>query len=73
MKKELIIFVSILVVLTLSIHYREFLEYPLDHIYALSNSGAYGFGSFHPIIFTLIVYVLLWLPRLIIKFFNKKS
>ena len=73
MKKEFLIIVSILMVLTVLVHYKEFLEYPLEHIIALSDSGAYGFGSLHPIIFTLIIYILLWVPRSIIKFFNKKS
>jgi hypothetical protein len=73
MKKEFLIIVSILMVLTVLVRYKEFLEYPLEHIIALSDSGAYGFGSLHPIIFTLIIYILLWVPRSIIKFFNKKS
>jgi hypothetical protein len=72
MKKEFFIIVSILIVLTISTHYKEFLEYPLEQIKNLPNSGAYGFGSLHPLVFTLIVYVLLWIPRGIIKIFTKK-
>jgi len=71
MKKELILFIIILIVLTLVFHYNEFLQYPLEHISALSTSGAYGFGAFHPIVFTLIAYILLWIPRLIAKLFNR--
>jgi hypothetical protein len=73
MKKEFFIIVSILFILTIVMHYQEFLNYPLEQIKALSNSGAYGFGSFHPLVFTLIVYVLLWIPRAIIKIFTKKT
>ena len=73
MRKELILIVSILIILTIFVHYKEFLEYPLTHIYALSTSGAYGFGSLHPIIFTLILYLFLWFPRLIIKLFKRKT
>ena len=65
--------VGILIILTISIHYKEFLEYPLEQIKNLSSSGGYGFGSFHPIVFTLLIYVLLWIPRSIMKLFNKKS
>ena len=72
MKKEFLIIVSILIVLTISMHYKEFLEYPLEQIKGLPNSGAYGLGFYHPIIFTLIVYILLWIPRFIIRTFIKK-
>jgi len=73
MKKEFLIIVSILVILTILMHYKEFIEYPLEQIKNLSHSGIYGFGAFHPIIFTLIVYILLWIPRSIIKLFKKNS
>jgi membrane-associated phospholipid phosphatase len=73
MKKELLIIVSILIILTISVHYKEFLSHPLDHVIALGNSGAYGFGSSHPLVFTFIIYILLLIPRLIIKLLNKKS
>ncbi|MAD41175.1 MAG: hypothetical protein CL623_02140 [Arcobacter sp.] len=72
MKKEFFIIVSIFLILTIVMHYQEFLNYPLAQIKALPSSGAYGFGAFHPIIFTLIVYLLLWIPRAIIKLFTKK-
>ena len=71
MKKELKIFIVILVVLTLVIHYKEFLEYPLQHLKNFPNSGAYGLGIFHPLVFTAIVYILVLLPRMIIRFFKK--
>ena len=71
MKKELKIFIIILVGLTIVIHYKEFLEYPLQHLKNFPNSGAYGLGMLHPIVFTAIVYSVLLLPRLMIRFFKK--
>ncbi|KAB7886553.1 MAG: hypothetical protein CL624_04935 [Arcobacter sp.] len=73
MKKEFLIIVSILFILTITVHYKEFLEYPFEQITALATSGAYGLGALHPIIFSLIIYLLLWVPRLVIKLFRKKS
>lgn len=71
MKKELKIFIIILVGLTVVMHYKEFLEYPLQHLKNFPNSGAYGLGMLHPIVFTAIVYIVLLLPRLMIRFFKK--
>ena len=71
MKKELKIFIIILVGLTIFMHYKEFLEYPLQHLKNFPNSGAYGLGMLHPIVFTAIVYIVLLLPRLMIRFFKK--
>ena len=73
MKKELLIFISIFVVLTFGMHYSELLTHPLDHIFNLSKSGAYGLGAIHPIIFTVIVYVIASVPRFIIKLFKLKK
>jgi uncharacterized membrane protein len=71
LKKELKIFIIILVGLTIVMHYKEFLEYPLQHLKNFPNSGAYGLGMLHPIVFTAIVYIVLLLPRLMIRFFKK--
>jgi uncharacterized membrane protein len=71
LKKELKIFIIILVGLTVVMHYKEFLEYPLQHLKNFPNSGAYGLGMLHPIVFTAIVYIVLLLPRLMIRFFKK--
>ena len=73
MKKELKIFIVILIILTLSVHYKEFLEYPLEHIKNFPNSGAYGLGIFHPVVFTALVYILISIPRLIIRFLRRKK
>jgi len=73
MKKELLIFISIFVVLTFGMHYSELLTHPFEHISNLSKSGAYGLGAIHPIIFTVIVYVIALVPRSIIKLFKLKK
>ena len=73
MKKELLIIVSIFLILTISIHYNEFLTHPLNHILSLSKAGAYGLGGLHPVIFAFIVYVLILIPRFLIKLFKRNS
>jgi len=73
LKKELTIFVSILIVLTVGMHYKEFLNHPLEHIMNLGDSGAYGLGLFHPLVFTFIIYIIILLPRLVFKLFKRKS
>ena len=73
MKKELLIIVSIFVILTISMHYNEFLTHPLEHILGLSKSGAYGLGGFHPFIFTFILYMLIFIPRPLIRLFRRSS
>ncbi|MDD2897059.1 MAG: hypothetical protein PHG81_13705 [Aliarcobacter sp.] len=71
MKKELLIFVSLLVILSFGIHYKEFLTQPFVHILNLSKSGAYGLGFSHPFIFTFIVYLVILLPRFVIKLLKR--
>ena len=73
MKKELFIFFGILVVLSFGMHYKEFFSYPIEHIKHLPTSSAYGLGFFHPLVFSGLIYLFLWIPRAIILFFKKKS
>lgn len=73
MKKELIIFLLILSIFSLLAHLNEFTTNPIEHIKSLPQSSVYGLGFFHPFIITSIIYLLLWLPRYIIKSLNKKS
>jgi hypothetical protein len=54
-------------------HNKEFMEYPLQHLINLPNSGAYGLGYYHPFIFTLFVYVIILIPRVVFKLFRKKE
>ena len=73
MKKELLIIVSILIILTIAMHYKELLTHPIEHIFDLPKSGAYGLGGLHPFIFTFIIYVLILIPRFLIKLFKRNS
>ena len=72
MKKEFWIFFVILFILSITFHNKEFIEYPLEHLKNLPNSGAYGLGYYHPLVFTLLVYIIILIPRLIFKLFRKK-
>ena len=73
MKKELLIIISILMILTIIMHYDELLTHPIMHISDLPNSGAYGLGVFHPLVFSFIIYIIILLPRLVFKLFKRKS
>ena len=73
MKKELIIFLLILIIFSLLSHLYEFTNNPIEHIKNLPNSTAYGLGFLHPVIITSMIYLLLWIPRYIIKFLKIKS
>ena len=71
MKREILIFIAIFVFLTLVVHLDEFISYPLEHIKNLSNSGAYGLGFMHPLFFSLGVYVVILIPRFLVKLIKK--
>jgi hypothetical protein len=73
LKKELLIFIGIFLFLAIGMHFKEWTSYPLDHLMALPHSGAYGIGAIHPLVFTLIVYILVGIPRLIVSKLTKKD
>ena len=73
MKKELLIYLIIFVILTITIHFSELMTHPFEHILNLSKSGAYGLGAIHPIVFTTIVYVIVLIPRFVVKLFRLKK
>lgn len=73
MKKELIIFLGVFLFLAIGMHFKEWLSHPIEHIIALPHAGAYGIGAIHPLVFTLIGYILLWIPRGIFKVFSKNK
>ena len=73
MKKELLIYFIIFVVLTITIHFNELITHPIEHILNLSKSGAYGLGAIHPIVFTTIVYVIVLIPRFVVKLFRLRK
>ena len=71
MKKELLIYFIIFIVLTITIHHNELIAHPIEHILNLPKSGAYGLGVIHPLVFTTIVYIIVLIPRFIVKFIFK--
>ena len=73
MKKELIIFIGIFLFLAIGMHFKQWIGYPVDHLMALPSASAYGLGAEHPFVFTLIVYIIVGVPRAIAKLFSKKK
>lgn len=73
MKKELMIFLGIFLVLAIGMHFKEWTTNPINHIMALPDAGAFGLGPFHPLIITLFFYLLFGLFRGIAKLFTRKS
>lgn len=71
--KEFYIFIVLFLFLTLGMHHNEWFSYPIEHLKNLSTAGAYGLGSLHPLIFTLIIYLLYWLPRGLIKLIKRST
>ena len=71
MKKEFIIYSMVFLFLAIGMHYDQWLSYPLEHIGNLPNGGAFGVpGIAHPFVFTLIVYLIVSIPRWL---FGKKK
>jgi hypothetical protein len=65
-KKELIVFLVVLLILTF-VQHTDILSTPIERIIALPTSGAYGLGAVHPLVFTLAGYILLWIGRMVVK------
>jgi hypothetical protein len=72
MKKELSIFIGIFLFLAIGMHFKEWTSHPIEHVMALPAAGAYGIGAMHPIVFTVVLYVLFVLLRGIGSLFSKK-
>ena len=73
MKKELTIFTGLFLFLAIGMHFKEWMSHPIDHTMALPTAGAYGIGAFHPLIFTLIVYIIVLIFRAIFSFFKRSK
>jgi hypothetical protein len=73
MKKELVVFIGIFLFLAIGMHFKEWTSHPLDHLMALPHSSAYGLGAEHPFVFTFIIYIIVYIPRAIIKKISKKN
>lgn len=72
MKKHLSIFLIILFILSIIFHIEEWVNNPILHIKNLSHAGAFGLGSFHPLIFALLVYFIFIIPFAIFIKIKKK-
>ena len=73
MKKELIILLAIFLFLAIGMHFQQWTDHPLAHIQALPHASSYGLGWEHPIVYTIIVYILVAIPRGLGKLFSKKK
>jgi hypothetical protein len=73
LKKELTIFMSIFLFLAIGMHFKEWISHPIDHILALPNSGAYGLGPLHPLIFVILVYLIFIFFRAIKRIIVRKK
>lgn len=71
MKKEIITFTIIFLILAIGMHFDEWLSHPVEHIMALPSAGAYGIGAFHPLVFTLMVYIIILIFKSIGKLFKR--
>lgn len=70
--REIYVIIGVFLFLTLGMHHKEWITYPLEHISNLPTSGAYGLGYLHPLLFTIIAYIILWIPRGIYKLIKRK-
>ena len=71
MKKEISIFIGIFLLLATGMHFKEWLSHPVDHIVSLPTAGAYGIGPLHPLVFTLIVYIIVLIFRGLVNLFKR--
>ena len=62
--KEVAIFIGLFLFLALGMHMKQWLAHPIEHFEHLSGSQ---FGFFHPLYFTALVYVVLYVIRAILS------
>ncbi len=68
MKQDLKIFIIIFFILALGMHYKAWMEHPLEQIQALFSQGWFGL---HPLVITLIVFLCVITIRGIIRRIRK--
>jgi hypothetical protein len=74
MKKELNIYIGIFLFLAIGMHFKQWIDHPFEHLVNISHGGAYGVpGVVHPVVFTLLVYIIVYLFRVVIKMFTKSK
>ena len=67
MQKQLIHFFGIFLFLAIGMHFSEWMSHPLEHLMALPSAVAYGLGMAHPLIFTVIAYLVVMLLIFLVK------
>jgi len=67
-RKELYTYVGLFFFLSIAMHFSAWLNYPVEHIFALKSSSL---GTYHPFIITLVFYLLILMIRLVVEFFKK--
>ena len=74
LKRELKVYFMIILIVALAWHNKQWLSHPIEHLMGLPYGGAFGVpGIIHPLVFGFGIYILVWIPRLIVKpFLNKK-
>jgi hypothetical protein len=76
MKREFLIYIAVLIVLSLNMH-PDFFTTPLQRLENLPTSGAYGLGMIHPFVFALVGYLFVLLVRgiwgVLMKLFGKEE
>jgi len=74
MKKEIIIFIGLFLFLAIGMHFKQWIDHPIEHLMNMTHGGAFGIpGAIHPFVFTFLVYIIVRFPALIKKLFSKKK
>lgn len=73
MKKELFIYLGLFVFLAVGMHFAQWTSHPIEHLMALPHASAYGLGPEHPFVFTLILYIIIGIPRVLKKMLTKNK
>jgi hypothetical protein len=73
-KKELIIYAGIFLFLSIGMHFKQWIDHPIEHLINMPNGGAFGVPGFiHPFVFSLIIYLIIYLFRFIGSIFSRKK
>ncbi len=74
MKKELNIYIGIFLFLAIGMHFKQWLDHPVEHLLNMSSGGAFGVpGMLHPFVFAFIIYLVVYIFRSIGKVFSKSK
>lgn len=65
LKKEISVFIGLFLFLALGMHMKQWIAHPIEHFHSLSASQ---FGVFHPLYFTLFIYIGLFIIRAVFGF-----